>query len=322
MKKSAFTLVELLVVIAIIGMLVGLLLPAVQQAREAARQMQCSNNLKQMGLAALNHEATNKCYPSGGFGRGWEGDPDCGFGAKQPGGWTFSLLPYLEQNALWGLGADGNMSESDGVKVANVTRAETPIGIFTCPSRRPARLYPGYSHQFNSGAVSTVCKSDYAGNCGTGAGDDMYPTSSYSSILAADEPTSGISGIIYWRSRVDTAEILDGTSNTYLFGEKYITSDGYEGTLPSGGYPDGDDHLAWTGVDNDSVRPSTTNISNLPRQDRMGYNTGSCYGSPHAGTFGMVLCDGSVQRISYTVDGETHQNLGQKADGNVATINF
>src|SRR5262245_9385622 len=104
-RWAAFTLVELLVVISVIAVLVGLLLPAVQQAREAARRMQCSNNLKQIGLGALNHESTHQYLPSGGWGHRWVGDADSGFGRSQPGGWVYSLLPYVEQSALHSRGA-------------------------------------------------------------------------------------------------------------------------------------------------------------------------------------------------------------------------
>jgi len=92
--------VELLVVIAIIGVLVALLLPAVQAAREAARRSQCQNNLKQMGLSALNYEGSQKAFPSTGWGWHWMGDPDQGAGKNQTGGWIYSLLPYIEQSGI------------------------------------------------------------------------------------------------------------------------------------------------------------------------------------------------------------------------------
>src|SRR5262249_49688412 len=100
-----FTLIELLVVIAIISLLIFLLLPAVQKVHETANRVKCSNNLKQIGLAMHNHEAVFKRFPTGGWGWFWIGDPDRGTDERQPGGWIFNLLPYMEQDNVYRMGA-------------------------------------------------------------------------------------------------------------------------------------------------------------------------------------------------------------------------
>ena len=134
--RFAFTLVELLVVIAIIGILVSLLLPAVQSAREAARRSQCLNNLKQLGLGMLNHESAHQFFPSGGWGWYWVGDPDRGTGAEQPGGWVYALLPYIEEGPLYDDGADGQPDLLTPQQLAgSARRIQTPLPGHQCPSR-------------------------------------------------------------------------------------------------------------------------------------------------------------------------------------------
>ncbi|MBQ4143662.1 MAG: DUF1559 domain-containing protein [Thermoguttaceae bacterium] len=313
MKKYGFTLVELLVVIAIIGMLVGLLLPAVQQARESARQMQCSNHLKQFGLASLNHESANRSLPTGGWTSFWVGDPDLHFGKKQPGGWAYVILPYMEQGALWALGQNGSITidstQQDGAK----TRALSPVPTFCCPSRRAPKLYPYTGGVLkNMAETSEAGKLDYAGNAGSHgyllpSGWGVQGPAGVEAGIDT-EPNSSNDGVINSKTQITLAEIRDGTSNTLLIAEKYVISDRYET-----GNAAGDDLTQFQGADDDTLRKT----SELPHQDRLNYNSGTIFGSVHAGAFGAAHCDGSVQRLSYSVDAEAFLNFGKRSDGKV-----
>ncbi|MDO4628185.1 MAG: DUF1559 domain-containing protein [Planctomycetia bacterium] len=334
MKKSAFTLVELLVVIAIIGMLIGLLLPAVQQAREAARQIQCSNNLKQLALGALNSEATVGFYPSAGWYYGWVGEPDRGVGAGQPGGWMYSLLPYIEQNALYMLPATGG-DPSEAKCLNNKTKAkemcQTPLNIYYCPSRRKRKLYKTNVSKNNADSWDggLAARMDYAGNggnkgepnwSGSGAGNPRYgnvPNTLNDGLWDAG-------GVLFRCSQIAAANIYDGTSNTYLCGEKYVNPAHY--TTSGDG---GDDNTVFCGGDQDNIRHAYAS----PYQDRRGLSASSfgcasgkvqaaVFGSAHAGSLGMAMADGSVYRVSYAINKEIHRNLSNRMDENVFTRPF
>ncbi|MDO4628720.1 MAG: DUF1559 domain-containing protein [Planctomycetia bacterium] len=333
MKKSAFTLVELLVVIAIIGMLVGLLLPAVQQAREAARRMQCSNNLKNLALACLNHEASMQEFPSGGWCWYWIGDPDRGFGPMQSGSWTYSILPYIEQNALFQLGAD---NEPDNVtntqKNGAATCLATPLSVFNCPSRRTTKSYPFFKsgNLKNCGKVSDVAKGDYAANIGVSQYGENFGNFQPSSVSEGSKlvqnhsyPSFEPNGVIYAWSSVTLGMVRDGTSNTYLIGEKWLNPDFYE-VCKSSSYDAGDNENLYSGGCNDTLRTcyyKNDSANARPAQDRRGITIYKEYfGSVHAGSCSFTMCDGSVQNVSYSIDPQTHYYLGHRSDGQVATL--
>ncbi|MDO4570489.1 MAG: DUF1559 domain-containing protein [Planctomycetia bacterium] len=316
-ERGGFTLVELLVVIAIIGMLVGLLLPAVQQAREAARALKCSNNLKQLGNACLLLESQTQTYPSAGWFYRWVGDPDLGVGAAQPGGWAFSILPFLEQEALYNYAGDGKAMEITSEQKSRAAEVcSTPLPIFYCPSRRSCKLYPSPSNaQCNVNTPSEQAKSDYASNFGaSGWASSSNSVESWDAAKTRIQnnswSTSSANGVIFDRSEVSVEAISDGTSNTYMIGEKYVSPDKYETSTSS------DDQGVYAGMDVDNTRSAYA----LPQRDRSGLTQTSLFGGPHAGFFTMVMADGSVQRISYSINLDTHKRLGQRNDGNEVTI--
>jgi len=327
--KSAFTLVELLVVITIIAILIALLLPAVQAAREAARRLQCQNNLKQIALGCLEHEHIHGFLPSGGWGWKWAGDPDRGVDKRQPGGWLYNVLPFIEQTALHDMGL--NLNAEGGRQMA-----QTPVATFNCPSRRRPLAYPftNPTSFYNINRPSVIAKSDYAGNSGEGGitsnggpsggppgspntyqeGDNLTDAQWIASYPGSDEKS--VLGVIFRRSTMRMSAISDGTSNTYLAGEKYLAPDYYAGS--SDWNNDWMDDQGWMiGYDYDVNRWAAVSATSLLGiwQDQPGLFYGWHFGSAHSIGCHMAFCDGSVQMISYSIDWEVHRRLGNRKDG-------
>ena len=324
MKRSlhGFTLVELLVVITIIGILIALLLPAVQAAREAARRMQCSNNLKQIGLASANHEQALGYFPCSGWTYHFVGDPDRGFGLRQPGGWAYNLLPYMELQLIREIGK----GQTDTQKMtALLPMVATPIAAFYCPSRRPCQAYPlaPSSWTFTNitpTATTLMARTDYAGNGGDAdvRTQCLGLTNPATTLQQGDSDSfwgatpKDFDGIFFAHTIVRVSDIKDGLSNTILFGEKYLSPDNY-----SNGVDSGDNQTVYQGYDVDIVRfvAQTTTSVCVPLQDRPGWPDYVQFGSAHASGLNFTFCDGSVQQISYDVDATVYRYLGNRQDG-------
>lgn len=319
-RRAAFTLVELLVVIAIIGILMAMTLPAIQSARESGRRTQCLNNLANMGKAAQQHLSTNNFYPSGGWGFTWAPDPDRGFGARQPGSWLYSLLPYIEETTLHQLGRGLPDAQK---KTVGLQRAMTALPLYNCPTRRRADLFPyGNGASFkNMDKPSQIARADYAGNGGdnegakgmdeTGgfdAGVLAFSNTALDAELRSKFPKQARSlGTIILAGQLKEAQIRDGTSKTYLLGERHIWFDAYDkGTL-------GDDNEGWVaGYNNDVIRWSSLGPESDSVDPPEHYT--ARWGSPHMTGFNMAFCDGSVRAIPFDIDPGLHQVLGNRAD--------
>ena len=296
--RKGFTLIELLVVIAIIAVLIGLLVPAVQKVREAANRMQCSNNLKQIGIAMHAHHDGKGAFPNSRLDARYT--------------WMVEILPYIEQDGLfkqWTMtsGAFNNQTQP---------ARETPVKTYYCPSRRSAAATVVTDTMDNTTTPANGVPADYAactGDPSTGASNDYWWTDPTTN-------TPGCNGIFRlandWsttpsgpnRPGARMADILDGTSNTAMVGEKHVLQSGIN-TVAAGDGP------AYNGDKGYSFRAMGSNRL-LARNMTDTSNANSKFGSWHTDMVQFVLADGSVRGIRTSISGTTLGYLANMRDGN------
>jgi prepilin-type N-terminal cleavage/methylation domain-containing protein/prepilin-type processing-associated H-X9-DG protein len=314
--RRGFTLIELLVVIAIIGVLISLLLPAVQKVREAADRAKCQNNLHQMGIGLHNVHDTFGHFPTGGWGYYWVLDEPqtYGVGQSQPGGWLGCLLPFMEQGNLSNMGEGGTPQQ---VLQANAQRVALTLPFFNCPSRRTGGPYPNLNtidyYNCDPQIPPVMARADYAGN----AGDQQSPENGRGPATR-DQGLSGPftwvqnpagTGIFYQRSATRIEEITSGTSNVFLAGEKLMDTLHY-----TDGRFGGDNENMYCGYDNDVNRstyfPPQQDAPNLPL---LPLSPTFRFGSIHPGGVNMLMCDGSARLFEYSVAPAVWKSMGRRS---------
>jgi hypothetical protein len=293
-----------LVVIAIIGILVALLLPAVQAARESARRTECINHVKQTSLAFSLHADAHTIYPDGGRNQ-WDARTK---NSKRPAiapfqdwGWPYQLLPYIEEEAVWALEKDADVFG-------------TTIEMYFCPSRRPPQAFN------TQGGLRAMI--DYAGNAGSskyGSTDwGMMGNGLDAPVVRRPESRIPWDPVLKIPRRspsvVPGKQIEDGTSKTLLLGEKCMNLQflGQGQADDDSGYVDGWD---WDNVRWGYIPPSPDFVAGEGSPNLDSPILHSSFGGSHPGQFTAGLCDGSVTSISYDVDIEVFKRACSRDDG-------
>ncbi|MCO6459035.1 MAG: DUF1559 domain-containing protein [Pirellulaceae bacterium] len=291
-RRAGFTLVELLVVIAIIGVLIALLLPAVQAAREAARRTSCFNNLKQTGIALHNYHDTFGALPPGWIGQETPGGRPLAEG--EPGwGWASMLLPFMEETNVSQRLIDFHYSITDPV---NDAARVFPIPTFRCRSDTgpPTFLLP--SEADPATPIGHVATSNYIGVFGTLELEDCEGLSAGMLCLG--------DGIFYHHSGTRLADILDGLSNTLMVGERSYRRGG---STWLGAVPEAEESLARAlGIADHAPNAAGGHLDDFSSEHPAGTN--------------FLLGDGSVRLITETIDLEVYRALATRAGGEPAQV--
>jgi prepilin-type N-terminal cleavage/methylation domain-containing protein len=297
-SRAGFTLIELLVVIAIIGVLVALIMPAIQSAREAANRAQCINNLKQLGLAGEQYHDSYGTYPSGWY-CDQVNDINCLLTVPQSYMWNglTGLFLKLEQGNLYNT-VNMTMPTND---VSNITGVRMTMNLFVCPSNR--RAVTTSSTNTTTSSTAKLGPSDYRGNQAAGYNTNTTQptytagtTDPTNTVDSNSQPLIGIfdNGVMYMNSGVDKQAITDGTSNTVMVGE----------TLTG----------TWAEATASVVRTTQDRTINKPIQIS-GTNYYTYWMSKHPGCVNFLRCDGSVGTVTNQINKQVLIKMMTRAGG-------
>ncbi len=322
--RNAFTLVELLVVIAIIGILISMLLPAVQNVREAARRTQCLNRLRQIGLATTMFHDGHEAFPPARLFPKKNAKAPLDKGSNQPT-WFVRILPFIEQQSFyeeWDLSASYIRQREEIVS--------HPLESFLCPSRRTTNnaVAPTESKEIRVIApcgcggwmnieVVGGATGDFAGNHGdlspgsNGAATDYYYGGNGTGVIISSQAREDSVGRLTWIDRIKFSSITDGSSNTVLAGELHVNPENLNQIPYNGPIYNGEDLAAF-------ARIGGPGVPLLSRAQEPISVLG--FGSWHPGNCNFVFADGSTRTISNTLNTVSLGQMCNRFDGGVFSI--